>query len=227
MRPAKFILPVLVAMLAATHSAGAQNEWWNNDPSYVTPIEEAAVVARRPLGEIGQQKTELDSAALKLTVSQSMADVLTFNSSIFVKQYGRGSLSTVSFRGTAASHTQVTWNGMKINSPMLGMTDFSMIPSFFTDKASLLHGSSSLAVASGGLGGAVLLATEPDGNFAYCKAYLTALYGEPVRMDPETLRTDPEKTVEDGSVYAWEKDGMRIWITEIGEAMTAICYAPD
>ena len=162
MRPAKFILPVLVAMLAATHSAGAQNEWWNNDPSYVTPIEEAAVVARRPLGEIGQQKTELDSAALKLTVSQSMADVLTFNSSIFVKQYGRGSLSTVSFRGTAASHTQVTWNGMKINSPMLGMTDFSMIPSFFTDKASLLHGSSSLVVAGGGLGGAVLLATAPE-----------------------------------------------------------------
>ena len=162
MRHAKFILPVLVAMLAATHSAGAQNEWWNNDPSYVTPIEEAAVVARRPLGEIGQQKTELDSAALKLTVSQSMADVLTFNSSIFVKQYGRGSLSTVSFRGTAASHTQVTWNGMKINSPMLGMTDFSMIPSFFTDKATLLHGSSSLAVAGGGLGGAVLLATAPE-----------------------------------------------------------------
>lgn len=65
-----------------------------------------------------------------------------------------------------------------------------------------------------------LLATDPDGNFAYCRAYLTAIYGEPVR-------TDPEKTVEDGDVYTWEKDGMRIWITEIGGAMTAICYAPD
>ncbi len=140
----------------------AQNDWWNNDPSFVTPIEESSVIADRSLGEIGQQKTSLDSAALKLTVSQSMADILTYNSSIFVKQYGRGSLATVSFRGTAASHTQVTWNGMKINSPMLGMTDFSLIPSYFTDRATLLHGSSSLAATGGGLGGAVLLETAPS-----------------------------------------------------------------
>ena len=159
------LFPALcLCLFAATIPAFSQNEWWNNDPSYVTPIEEAAVVSGRPLGEIGQQRSELDSSALKLTVSQSMADVLTYNSSIFVKQYGRGSLSTVSFRGTSASHTQVTWNGMKINSPMLGMTDFSLIPSYFTDRATLLHGSSSLAATGGGLGGAVLLETEPPAS---------------------------------------------------------------
>lgn len=149
------------ALLGTPDRALAQNGWWNDDPSYVTPITESAVVADRSLGEIGQQKTRLDSAAMHLTVSQSMADILTYNSSIFVKQYGRGSLATVSFRGTAASHTQVTWNGMKINSPMLGMTDFSLIPSYFTDRATLLHGSSSLAATGGGLGGAVLLETTP------------------------------------------------------------------
>ena len=153
---------IALAFLALYGRAAAQNDWWNDDPSYVTPIEESAVIADRSLGEIGQQKTRLDSAALKLTVSQSMADILTYNSSIFVKQYGRGSLATVSFRGTAASHTQVTWNGMKINSPMLGMTDFSLIPSYFTDRATLLHGSSSLAATGGGLGGAVLLETAPS-----------------------------------------------------------------
>ena len=52
----------------------------------------------------------------------------------------RATLSTVAFRGTGPSHTQVVWNGMRINSPMLGMTDFSMIPSYFVDDAQLLHG---------------------------------------------------------------------------------------
>ena len=155
------MIMAVAALLGASFSSWAQNGWWNNDPSYVTPITEASVVADRSLGEIGQQKTRLDSAAMHLTVSQSMADILTYNSSIFVKQYGRGSLATISFRGTAASHTQVTWNGMKINSPMLGMTDFSLIPSYFTDRATLLHGSSSLAATGGGLGGAVLLETAP------------------------------------------------------------------
>ena len=50
---------------------------------------------------------------------------------------------------------------MKINNPMLGMTDFSMIPSYFIDDASLLHGTSSVNETGGGLGGAVKLSTKP------------------------------------------------------------------
>lgn len=90
-----------------------------------------------------------------------MADVLAFNSSIFVKSFGRATLSTVAFRGTSPSHTQVSWNGMKLNNPMLGMTDFSTIPSYFIDDASLLHGTSSVGETGGGLGGAVKLSTQP------------------------------------------------------------------
>lgn len=124
-------------------------------------IREITVLGQRPMKEIGVQQTKLDSVALKENISLSMADVLTFNSSIFVKSYGRATLSTVAFRGTSPSHTQVSWNGMKINNPMLGMTDFSMIPSYFIDDASLLHGTSSVNETGGGLGGAVKLSTKP------------------------------------------------------------------
>ncbi len=139
----------------------SDKEWWDANPSYVLPIGEVRVSSRRPMKEIGMQQTRLDSVVLKEHIALSLADVLTFNSSIFVKQYGRATLSTVAFRGTSPSHTQVTWNGMRINSPMLGMTDFSMIPSYFIDDASLLHGTSSVGETGGGLGGAVKLSTEP------------------------------------------------------------------
>ena len=92
-------------------------------------IPEVVVYGNRPMKEIGIQQTKLDSVTLKENIALSMADVLTFNSPIFVKNYGRATLSTVAFRGTSASHTQVTWNGMRINSPMLGTVDFSTIPS--------------------------------------------------------------------------------------------------
>lgn len=120
------------------------------------------VTAKRPMKDIGVQKTTFDSLALKENIALSMADILTFNSSVFVKNYGRATLSTVAFRGTSPSHTQVTWNGMKINNPMLGMTDFSTIPSYFIDQASLLHGTSSVNETGGGLGGLVKLGTLPD-----------------------------------------------------------------
>ena len=135
-------------------------------------VGEVAVYGNRPMKEIAITETKLDTIALKENIALSMADVLTFNTSIFVKNYGRATLSTVSFRGTSPSHTQVSWNGMKINSPMLGMTDFSMIPSFFVDDASLLHGTSSVNETGGGLGGAVKLATKPADNRGFGLQYI-------------------------------------------------------
>ncbi|MDE6809794.1 MAG: TonB-dependent receptor [Muribaculaceae bacterium] len=125
-------------------------------------LREVIFWGQRPMKEIGVQKTTFDSIALKENIALSMADILTFNSSVFVKSYGRATLSTVAFRGTSPSHTQVTWNGMRINNPMLGMTDFSTIPSYFIDQASLLHGTSSVNETGGGLGGLVKLGTIPD-----------------------------------------------------------------
>ena len=125
-------------------------------------IGEVVVFGKRPMKEIGVQKTKFDSLALKENIALSMADILTFNSSVFVKSYGRATLSTVAFRGTSPSHTQVIWNGMRINNPMLGMTDFSTIPSYFIDQASLLHGTSSVNETGGGLGGLVKLGTVPQ-----------------------------------------------------------------
>lgn len=152
----KRIFHILTLLLLPPCSLLAQNEWSRR----TIDIDEVTVVGNRPMKEIGLQQTKLDSALLKENISLSIADVLTFNSSIFVKSYGRATLSTVAFRGTEASHTQVTWNGMRINNPMLGMVDFSMIPSYFIDDASLLHGSSSVNETGGGLGGAVKLSTK-------------------------------------------------------------------
>ncbi len=149
------ILTICICVAVATVCAAQQRS-----------LREVVVTGSRPIKETGITKTSFDSLALKENIALSMADVLSYNSSIFVKSYGRATLSTVAFRGTSASHTAVTWNGMPMTNPMLGMTDFSTIPSYFIDRASLLHGSSSIAQTGGGIGGLVDLSTapvEPDG----------------------------------------------------------------
>jgi iron complex outermembrane receptor protein len=154
----RYLTYILLLML---FSANAEENSTTYDVHKKILIPEVTIYGKRPLKEIGIQQTKLDSVVLKENIALSMADVLTFNTPIFVKSYGRATLSTVSFRGTSPSHTQVTWNGMRINNPMLGMTDFSMIPSYFIDKASLLHGTSSVNETGGGLGGAIKLSTSP------------------------------------------------------------------
>ena len=67
-------------------------------------LDEVVVTANRPMKDIGVQKTTFDSLALKENIALSMADILTFNSSVFVRSYGRATLSGLLHRpGIAAS----------------------------------------------------------------------------------------------------------------------------
>jgi len=95
--------------------------------------------------------------------SKNLSELLQEHSSVFVKTYGLGSLATVSFRGTGASHTNVLWNDISLNSPMNGQIDFSLYPTLFFDNASLHHGASGLIDGNGALGGSVILSN--DANF--------------------------------------------------------------
>lgn len=124
-------------------------------------IDDVFVNGKRTLSNSGTTKTSIDSAALANAKNGSIAELLSKNTPIFIKSYGLGSQATVSFRGTAASHTQVEWNGVNINNPMLGQVDFSMIPVWFVDKVDVLHGGSSLSEGSGALGGTVQIGSLP------------------------------------------------------------------
>ena len=171
----KRLLSILFVLTLLPLAALAQDEMPKDWLHSGVNIREVAVYGNRPMKEIGIQQTKLDSIVLKENIALSMADILTFNTSIFVKSYGRATLSTVSFRGTSPSHTQVTWNGMRINNPMLGMTDFSMIPSYFIDDASLLHGTSSVNETGGGLGGAIKMSTTPAQNKGFGLQYIQGI----------------------------------------------------
>ena len=104
--------------------------------------------------------TTIDSIARKELNLSDIGELLSAYTPVFVKSYGKGSLSTVSFRGTGASHTKVLWEGFNINSPMLGQTDFSLLPGVFFDKVELLYGGSSLSESSGALGGIISLTSN-------------------------------------------------------------------
>ena len=151
-----FRAAAILLCLSCAAPAAAQRD----STARTVAIERVEIAGQRPMKEIGVQRTALDSAVLRDNISASLADALSAGSTIFIKSYGRATLSTASFRGTAPSHTQVTWNGMKVNSPMLGQVDFSLIPSYFIDDASIYHGASSVGITGGGLGGAIALATK-------------------------------------------------------------------
>ncbi len=151
-------------MKAATTLALLTLSLWQTVASQNTTdtvnIEPVKVVAER-IPE-AYKTTKFDSSIIN--ESTNLAELLQEHSPIFVKTYGSGSLATVSFRGTGASHTNVLWNDVSLNSPMNGQIDFSLYPTLFFDAAELHHGASGLIDGNGALGGSVNLSNKPSYN---------------------------------------------------------------
>ena len=107
-----------------------------------------------------------NSSYLKPYVFSPIADLLQEVPSVFVKSYGQAGISTPSFRGTGAGHTQVFWNNAPINSPMLGQTDLSLVGSGMFSSIGVVHGNRSLLYGEGGLGGAINLSNYEYYSFS-------------------------------------------------------------
>ena len=111
--------------------------------------------------ELGRLE-KLDTLTSLLLVRHSLSDQLNAEAGSFIKTYGPGSLATISQRGMGASHTAIIWNGLQINSPMLGQTDLSLMPSFLTDQVTVQYGGNGSMLGSGAVSGAVFLDTKLD-----------------------------------------------------------------
>lgn len=88
---------------------------------------------------------------------QPLSALLQQRSGLFLREYGSGMIASLTMRGTSAGHNAVFWNGLPINSPSLGQTDFSTLPVGSFDQATVLMGSSGAHFGSDAIGGSVHL----------------------------------------------------------------------
>ncbi len=109
----------------------------------------------------GLKIQKLDSSLLAQYRFQNVMDLLSTQTPLAFRDYGPGQLSTVSFRGTSSNHTAVLWNGLNINSPSLGQTDFSTIPVASFEELTVQYGSAASIIGSDAVGGSLLLNSNP------------------------------------------------------------------
>ncbi|MBA4852739.1 TonB-dependent siderophore receptor [Emticicia sp. BO119] len=109
----------------------------------------------------GLKIQSIDSASLQQAKFQTLADFLSFQAPVNFRPYGSGQLTTIGLRGTSSNHTAVLWNGININSPSTGQSDFSTLPAAGFDLLAIQYGSSSCVVGSDAVGGSILLDSKP------------------------------------------------------------------
>ncbi len=99
----------------------------------------------------------IESSISQYYQNSSLQNILQLHTNVFVKNYGIGSLSTISIRGSSAAQTQVLWNGVNINNAMTGLSDFSGLPVSFFDRIDIDYGSTTKNPA---MSGCILLSNE-------------------------------------------------------------------
>ncbi|MCB0596381.1 MAG: TonB-dependent receptor plug domain-containing protein [Lewinellaceae bacterium] len=73
-----------------------------------------------------------------------------------------GGPATTSIRGGSAGQATVLWNGLPLQSPLLGELDLALLPLAFTELVEVQYGGNSSAWGSGAIGGVVGLGTRAD-----------------------------------------------------------------
>ncbi len=152
--------PYLILLVLALNSLA----FGQGDSIALEPVTVIGFAPERFMAGLKIQR--LDSATLRQFQFQNIGDLLAFSTPLAFKNYGPGRLNTVSFRGTSAQHTAVLWNGLNINQPNLGQTDFSTLPVTGFDRLSVQYGSSASAVGTDAVGGSILLQSsgaQPQG----------------------------------------------------------------
>ena len=135
------------------------------------------------------KKTEIIDSTIKQQFGlNSLAELLSFNTPIFIKSYGSGALATTAFRGGNASQTAVLWNGFNLQNAMLGQSDLSLMPAILFDDVELEYGGSSSLWGSGAVGGSIHLNSKNKfnqgfvttvnagaGSFGLCNGFIHGL----------------------------------------------------
>src|SRR5262245_53241247 len=141
-----FISVIIICCLSTGLHAQVTND--------TLPIPEVEITANREnLFFAGGKITTIDSTTKANYITTDISELLSENSSAFIKSYGSGGIATIAFRGTEARHTSVLWNGFNLNSPTLGLCDFALVPVNFSDKINIVHGSSSSLFGTSAIGG--------------------------------------------------------------------------
>ncbi len=128
-----------------------------------------SISIKSTLGEILIQDAPVPTTSLKLSSDLTFGEHLTRQSSTYVRSYGKGSLATLSLRGGTSQQTQLLWDGIPIQNPMLGLADLSLVSSALFSKAILHSGGQSTQYGSGAICGAIdikNMASETKGGQA-------------------------------------------------------------
>ncbi|MFN4122675.1 MAG: TonB-dependent receptor [Flavobacteriales bacterium] len=143
-------------MLCFSYAKAQQNEL--SDTLKTLKVFEV-VDSRSQWNDASSNLIQLRDSLSALSV-MDFGDRLSLELPVFIRNYGPGSLSSLSVRGFSAQHTGFIWNGFNIQSPMNGMVDMSLFPTWLLEDVAFRQGPSTDSWGNGNIAGTVITQSQ-------------------------------------------------------------------
>lgn len=153
------ILTLLFLLIFTTHATSAEEYMIEGSTYTLDSIDVLGHTEHKISDFHGGNVFQADSLILHTQNNRSIADFIAQHTPYVVKQNGNGMMTTLSLRGTSASHTQAIWEEINISPLTMGQTDYSILPLYFFDNMEIFPGGESAVFGSGAIGGAVTLSS--------------------------------------------------------------------
>lgn len=159
MTTVKLYLLLAYALFIVPFEVSAQSP--EQDTALMLPTVQVAYSKTR-LSVAGSMGNTWKTTQLEKLPVNNLADLLNTETGTYIKSYGLGALATSSVRGGSAGHTLVLWNGLPIQSPMLGQLDLALLPIQAVESVTFTKGGNAAMWGSGAIGGVINMANEAD-----------------------------------------------------------------
>ena len=159
-----FLRSILLPMLAFVFwvNAAAQNDTLKH-----LFLKEVEIPSKGRMELESSNRLHQDTLLRKFQHNLSLAEKLAVNNTLFVKQYGQGTLATPSLRGSNAQQVALIWEGVPIQSSLNGTSDLSLIPAELFDMFRLETTAGSSLRGSSAVAGSITFSNpqSPQGNY--------------------------------------------------------------
>lgn len=159
----KMVLTALTAAFLLLPVLGTAEDGKTNRK--LTILDEVVVKATKT-EELGKDVSNnfiiLDAVDINDSPARGIGDLLGGETGLDWRTRGDygGAAQEIQIRGMGADGTQVLVNGLPVNSPSLGSSDFSKIPANNIERIEVVKGSGSVLYGSGAMGGIVNIITK-------------------------------------------------------------------
>ena len=107
-----------------------------------------------------------DSTLIQRYRGAPLSSVIENEFPLNVRNYGPAGISSISVRGFGPGQTQILWEGIPVNHPMVGQTDLALYPASAFSSIEFVPGNSAAAYGSGSIAGTVHLGSAAAGRGA-------------------------------------------------------------